>query len=245
MISPEKKQKIIKETKAIALIIIVVFAFRSTFFEPFRIPSGSMIPSLMIGDFILVNKFSYGFKLPYSDMFGDPIYLTSFNGPKRGDVVVFKYPRDTSFNYIKRIVGLPGDTIEVINKKLFINGKPLEEKEIDGKKIMDDMDDKFKACKFHFFEVKTGEHKHVIQESEGECGMPVMPSSFGPVIVPSDHYFAMGDDRDFSADGRAWGFVPKGHIKGKALFVWFSMIIPILDEYSAKIRPWRIGTMIN
>jgi len=242
MISPEKKQKIIKETKAIALIVILVFAFRSTFFEPFRIPSGSMIPTLMIGDFILVNKFSYGFKLPYSDMFGDPIYLTSFDGPKRGDVVVFKYPRDTSFNYIKRIVGLPGDTVEVINKKLFINSKPIEEKEFDGKKIMDDMDDKFKEYKFHFYDVKTGEHKHVIQEAEGNFGLP---SSFGPVIVPSDHYFAMGDNRDFSADGRVWGFIPKGHIKGKALFVWFSWIIPFLDDHPTRIRPWRIGTLIN
>jgi signal peptidase I len=111
-----KKDKFIKEVKSFTLIILSVLVFRSVLFEPFKIPSGSMIPTLLIGDFILVNKFSYGFKVPFSDWFSDPIYMTGSAQPKRGDVIVFKYPKDTNLNYIKRVVGLPGDTIEVIDK---------------------------------------------------------------------------------------------------------------------------------
>ena len=139
-----KKQKLIKEIKSIALIILLVLTFRSVFFEPFRIPSGSMIPTLMIGDFILVNKFSYGFKVPFTDIVlgdksYDPIYIVKREGPKRGDVVVFKYPKDLSVNYIKRVVGLPGDTIEIRNKVVFVNDKAIEPIEFDGKAIMEDI----------------------------------------------------------------------------------------------------------
>ena len=117
-----KKTFNLKEMKSIIILMLIVFAFRSTFFEPFRIPSGSMIPTLNIGDFILVNKFSYGFKIPYSDMFSNPIYITQFESPKRYDVVVFKYPVDPNVNFIKRVIGLPGDEIEMIDKTIFING---------------------------------------------------------------------------------------------------------------------------
>ena len=166
-----KKQKAVKEVKSIILIVSLVLVFRSVFFEPFRIPSGSMIPTLMIGDFILVNKMSYGFKVPFSDISifdfnSDPIYLFGKSDPKRGDVVVFKFPNDRSINYIKRVVGLPGDEIEIRNKVVFVNGKPLEMKEIPGKDIMEDMDDKFKGYNLKFFNIKTGEHEHIIQQDE-------------------------------------------------------------------------------
>ena len=136
-------QKVKKEFKSITFIILVVLAFRSTFFEPFKIPSGSMIPTLLIGDFILVNKFSYGFKVPFSDWFSDPIYITGPSKPKRGEVVVFKYPLDHSLNYIKRIVGLPGDTVQMINRVVYINDKPIKAEQIDGQVYMDDMDEKY------------------------------------------------------------------------------------------------------
>ncbi len=130
-----RKEKFIKEAKSFTMIILSVLVFRSVLFEPFKIPSGSMIPTLLIGDFILVNKFSYGFKVPFSDWFSDPVYLTGPQTPERGDVIVFKYPKDTNLNYIKRVVGLPGDTIEVIDKVVYVNNKPIVTKEIDGKKL--------------------------------------------------------------------------------------------------------------
>jgi signal peptidase I len=236
----DKKKKFWKEVKSISLIIFVVLFFRSIFFEPFKIPSGSMIPTLMIGDFILVNKFSYGLKVPFSDMFGDPIYITEPEGPKRGDVIVFKYPNDTSINYIKRVVGLPGDKVEVRNKVVFINDVPIKQVEIDGKKIMEDMDDKFRFYKFRFFQTKTGEHEHITGIHVDNRFNENHPAK----IVPAEHYFVMGDNRDFSADSRYWGFVPFGHIKGKAVLVWFSIIAPWSPD-PFKFRPWRIGTTIE
>src|SRR5690606_23602608 len=130
-----KKDKVIKEIKSFTLIILSVLIFRSVLFEPFKIPSGSMIPTLLIGDFIIVNKFSYGFKVPFSDWFSDPTYITGPSKPERGDVIVFKYPKNPDLNYIKRVVALPGDTVEVVDKVVLVNGTPIEAKEIDGKKI--------------------------------------------------------------------------------------------------------------
>lgn len=236
----QKKQKIIKEVKSIILIIVGVFAFRSTFFEPFKIPSGSMIPTLMIGDFILVNKFAYGLKVPYSDMFWDPIYISSFESPKRGDVVVFKYPKDVSFNYIKRVVGLPGDEVEMIDNVVYVNGQAIPATAFDGTKIMDDMDDGFKDYDFLFFKAQTGEHDHVIQFTKDIYRHQQFPKT----KVPVGHYFMMGDNRDFSSDSRFWGFVPKENIKGRAMFVWFSAIFPF-SEFPMRFRPHRIGTAIH
>lgn len=244
---PSRKQRIIKETKSIILILLGVLVFRSTFFEPFRIPSGSMIPTLMIGDFILVNKFAYGFKVPFSDfsmstfdLNWDPKYIFNKSSPKRGDVIVFKYPRDPSINYIKRVVGLPGETIEIKNKVVYINDKPIITTEVPGKEIMDDMDDKFKYHKLKFFTEKIGEHTHHLQQDIEN----VFRVDYRKRKIPEGKFFVMGDNRDFSADSRFWGFVPHKNIKGRALFVWFSMIIP-LGEHAFKFRPWRIGTAIN
>ncbi len=240
-----KKQKMVKEAKSIFLIILSVLVFRSVFFEPFRIPSGSMIPTLMIGDFILVNKFAYGFKVPFTDyVIGEksfnPIYIYGKSNPKRGDVVVFKYPKDLSTNYIKRVIGLPGDTLEMRNKTIYINDKPIEPREFDGKDIMSDMDDKFKGYNLKFFHTKTGEHEHVIQQ-DGDNFYKV---DFEKIKIPEGKFFMMGDNRDFSYDGRYWGFVSHEQIKGRAMFVWFSLIFPF-GENPAKFRPGRIGTPIN
>src|SRR5690606_14444599 len=142
--TPKKKKDWKSETKSIFLIILSVLVFRSVFFEPFKIPTGSMIPTLMIGDFILVNKFSYGFKVPFSDWFGDPTYISGPKSPERGDIIVFKYPKDTSVNYIKRVIGLPGDTIEVIDKVVYVNDEPIEPKEVSeaqAEELMQDMDE--------------------------------------------------------------------------------------------------------
>jgi len=237
--------KWIKETKSMILIVVAVLGFRSMFFEPFKIPSGSMIPTLLIGDFILVNKFSYGFKVPFSDWFSDPVYITGPDTPKRGDVIVFKYPQDTSLNYIKRVVGLPGDTVQVIDKVVYVNDEPLKMEEISGKDYMEDMDEKFKNFNFKFFKTITGEHTHTTQVDEDNF----YNMSFAKLEVPKGHYFVMGDNRDFSADSRSWGFVPFGHIKGKAILIWFSTNIPWPwsddDTDVFTFRPWRIGNLIK
>ena len=204
-----------------------------------------MIPTLMIGDFILVNKFSYGFKVPFSDinLLGinmDPVYLFGKDSPKRGDVVVFKFPKDKSVNYIKRVIGLPGDKIEMKNKVVFVNDKPIKLTPLDGKKIMEDMDDKFKPYNFKFYESKTGKRNHIVQENADDY----TKADLDVRIVPKDMYFVMGDNRDFSSDSRYWGYVHRKNIKGRAMFVWFSMIFPWNDNPS-KFRPWRIGTKIQ
>ncbi|MBT3235204.1 MAG: signal peptidase I [Bdellovibrionales bacterium] len=234
------KEKVIAEFKSLTLIVVVIFAFRSVVVEPYRIPSGSMIPTLNIGDFILVNKFAYGFKLPFSDMFTDPVYLTKFTQPLRGDVLVFKYPKDPSLNYIKRLIGLPGDRIEIIDKQIYINGKIIEMESFDGSKIKDEMVDKFRQVNFNFFHAKTGPYTHVVQTTNEVT--PV--DNLEQFSVPKGYYFVMGDNRDFSADSRYWGFVPEKNIKGKALMVWFSMTFPVIEKHSFKFRPHRIGTSL-
>ncbi len=237
-----RKQKIKKEVKSIFWIILLVMGFRSVFFEPFKIPSGSMIPTLLIGDFILVNKFSYGLKVPFSDWYSDPVYITGPEFPKRGDVIVFKYPKDHSINYIKRVVGLPGDKIEVIDKMVYVNDVPLSTEPFDGKEVMEDMDEKYKRYNFKFFKTKTGEHTHVTQIHEDNYFTAQYPAT----RVPKGKVFVMGDNRDFSSDSRSWGFVPFENIKGRAMLIWFSLSLPIFaheDHY--QFRPWRIGTMID
>lgn len=239
-----KRKKFFKEVKSIFFIIVAVLAFRSTFFEPFKIPSGSMIPTLMIGDFILVNKFSYGFKVPFSDWFSDPIYITGPKKPQRGDVIVFKYPRNPDLNYIKRVVGLPGDTVEIVDKVVYVNDSPIRSNEISGDEIMEDMDEKFKRFNFQFFQTQTGDHEHIAQVDEDN----VYIANFNRVTVPDGHYFVMGDNRDFSADSRIWGYVPFENVKGEAVMVWFSLSFPWPwsgEDETFKFRPWRIGTMID
>jgi signal peptidase I len=240
-----KKEKFIKEVKSFTLIILSVLIFRSVLFEPFKIPSGSMIPTLLIGDFILVNKFSYGLKVPFSDWFTDPVYVTGPSLPERGDVIVFKYPKDTNLNYIKRVIGLPGDTVEVIDKVVYVNNKPIETEEIEGKEIIEDMDEKYKSYQFKFLKTKTGEKTHISQVDTGNDYF----ANYYKFTVPKDNYFVMGDNRDFSADSRRWGTVPFSHIKGRAIMVWFSLSVPWPwsedEQESWKFRPLRIGTIIK
>ena len=242
--SKARRSMALKEGRSIFFIILCVLVFRSSFFEPFKIPSGSMIPTLIIGDFILVNKTSYGFKVPFSQFFGDPIYITEPSHPKRGDVVVFKYPLDENLNFIKRVVGLPGDSVEIIDKVLYVNDRPVETVQVDGKAYMDDMDEKFKRFNFQFFKSKMGEREHIIQIDEDNDYASHMPRK----IIPKDQFFVMGDNRDNSHDSRYWGFVPFSKIKGRAFLVWFSasLVMPWSDESETyKFRPWRIGKSID
>jgi signal peptidase I len=204
-------------------VILVVFLLRSFLFEPFKIPSGSMIPTLMIGDLILVNKFHYGVRLPVINQ-----KITEGTPPARGDVMVFRYPPRPSQDYIKRVVGIPGDEVAYLNKQLTINGKPLSKSSLP---------DFFDDDTMHYskqFEELLGDKKHRLLNEETQPAFVSGASDFefkqncnysieGVVCkVPAGHYFMMGDNRDNSLDSRYWGFVPDKNIVGKAFYVWMN-----------------------
>lgn len=244
--SPKKRVRFLRELTILLVIGFMVGIFRSIVFEPFKIPTGSMIPTLRIGDLILVNKFAYGFKVPFSDltlfsMNLDPIYLFGEQKVKRGDVVVFKYPQDPSINYIKRVIGLPGDTIEIKDKVVFINGKPLETKALPKKQFMATMDEKFRDNNLSFYQVKSKQAEFIYQVDDDNY----FKGSYEKRKVPKGHYFVMGDNRDYSYDSRYWGFVPHNYIKGKAFLVWLSLASGSAAEGDVIFRTERIGHLIK
>ncbi len=205
-------------------VIVVVFLLRSFLFEPFKIPSGSMIPTLLINDLILVNKFHYGVRLPVINL-----KVLDNHSPQRGDVMVFRYPPKPSLDYIKRVVGLPGDEVAYLNKKLTINGKPLT------KTALPDFFDEDSMRYAKQFEEVTIADKHyrLLNDDDRPAFIPGTDdfpnkqncrySSEGVVCkVPEGQYFMMGDNRDNSLDSRYWGFVPEKNIVGKAFFVWMN-----------------------
>ena len=204
-------------------VILVVFVLRSFLFEPFKIPSGSMIPTLLIGDLILVNKFTYGIRLPVVNT-----KITEGNAPQRGDVMVFRYPPQPSVDYIKRVVGVPGDEVAYLNKRLTINGKEVPTT------AQPDFFDESTMRYFKQFEEVLGEKPHRVLNNpdapafvQGAANFPYRDNcrySVEGVVckVPQGHYFMMGDNRDNSLDSRYWGFVPDQNIVGKAFFVWMN-----------------------
>jgi signal peptidase I len=204
-------------------VIVAVFVLRSFLFEPFKIPSGSMIPTLLVGDLILVNKFTYGLRLPVLNT-----RLTEGTPPKRGDVMVFRYPPKPSLDYIKRVVGVPGDEVAYLNKKLTINGQPVPEVRAS------DYFDRDAMRYFKQFEEQLGDKKHrLLNDDERPAFVPGVEefpfkqncrySVEGVVCkVPEGHYFMMGDNRDNSLDSRYWGFVPDKNIVGKAFLIWMN-----------------------
>lgn len=205
-------------------VIALVFILRSFLFEPFKIPSSSMVPTLQIGDLILVNKFTYGIRLPVVNK-----KIIDINTPQRGDVMVFKYPKDISLDYIKRVVGVPGDRVEYRNKKLSINGK-----DVSYKQLPDYLDEEHLTYSKQFEEDLTGMPHRILNDDRAPAYVP-NPDAFprkelcsynseGFVCtVPAGHYFMMGDNRDNSLDSRFWGFVPDEYIVGKAFFVWMNL----------------------
>ena len=205
-------------------VILIVFVFRSFLFEPFKIPSGSMIPTLQIGDFILVNKFTYGIRLPVINK-----KIIDINEPKRGDVMVFRYPEDPSLDYIKRVVGVPGDTVAYQNKRLTINGQPVE-----TTKIADYLHPERLYYSEQYVARMSGVEHRYLNDSDAPgfipdaTGFPYRENctynAAGVICkVPAGHYFMMGDNRDNSRDSRFWGFVPEQNIVGKAFFIWLNL----------------------
>jgi signal peptidase I len=204
-------------------VILIVFLLRSFLFEPFKIPSGSMVPTLLVGDLILVNKYHYGVRLPVINK-----KIIANHDPRPGDVVVFRYPKDTSIDYIKRVVGVPGDEVAYRNQRVIINGQPVP---------ITPMPEYFDEDRIVYspqFREKLGDVEHAIlvdpQRQPFLPGTDNFPykencrySAEGVVCkVPPGHYFMMGDNRDNSQDSRYWGFVPDENVVGRAFFIWMN-----------------------
>ncbi len=198
-------------------VLSLVLVLRSFLFEPFQIPSGSMLPTLKIGDFILVNKFDYGLRLP---VLGNTV--VELGQPKRGDVMVFKYPDNNRINFIKRVIGVPGDTIAYRDKVVYVNGnaQTLTTLPIDESVFMPPLTEEATE--------KLGKREHRIwrRQTQGR--------DFGPIVIPDRQYFVMGDNRDNSNDSRVWGFVDDSLIVGRAFAVWMHwealLSIPSLSD---------------
>jgi signal peptidase I len=216
--------------ESIAVAILVALLLRSFVVEAFKIPSGSMIPTLAIGDQIFVNKYIYGVRIPFTS-----IRLVDFAMPERGEVIVFRCPRPPYDDYIKRVIGLPGDEIVVRDGVIHVNGEPVPRKLLGRRAYWDREADDWRSFEAFAYEEKLGEHSYLVLQ---DAGHGQSAPDYGPTIVPEGHVFMMGDNRDRSFDSRAWGPVPLPNILGRSLFVWWSWGREGLDTN-------RLGTWIE
>ncbi|MCE3044304.1 signal peptidase I [Legionella sp. 16cNR16C] len=219
----EKPNKIIEYSRSFFPVFFIVLLLRSFLVEPFRIPSGSLEPTLLVGDFLAVNKFAYGLRIPVWEKKVIPV-----SNPKTGEIAVFRWPPNPGFDYIKRVIGVPGDTISYHNKVLTINGKVMKQS---------------------FVEYTTDESsgKAVAKYQENLNGVshdifvrPDVAATDFEVTVPAGQYFMMGDNRDDSADSRFWGFVSDEYLRGKAFLVWMSW-----NGKTDSLRWSKIGRFVN
>lgn len=211
-----KEPMLVEYARSFFPVILAVLVLRSFIVEPFRIPSGSMMPTLLVGDFILVNKFSYGLRWPVLNS-----KFIDLGEPERGDVVVFRFPQNESIDYIKRVVGTPGDQVYYRNKTLYINGEPMRQVALPS--YVGEGAGKGHTGALRAVEnIKGVDHNILINPRSRDFpgGCDVLAS--GPVTVPENSYFVMGDNRDNSNDSRCWGFVPEANLVGKAFAIWMS-----------------------
>ncbi|MEY4921120.1 MAG: leader peptidase [Pseudomonadota bacterium] len=217
--SNAKDPILVEYSKSFFPVILLVFFIRSFIAEPFKIPSGSMMPTLLAGDFILVSKFSYGIRVPILNY-----TMIEVDEPRRGDVFVFHYPPKPSIDYIKRVVGLPGDVIEYKSKTLYINDKKIEQTFVD----------KYPYVMNEIHHIEAKEFKEALGSVNHSILIHDLPGENFKFEVPRGHYLAFGDNRDNSADSRVWGFVPEHNLVGRAFFIWFNF---------GELK--RIGTIIH
>ena len=215
----------IETCKSFFPILLIVLILRAFVAEPFRIPSGSMMPTLLHGDFILVNKFTYGIRLPVLHA-----KIMDTGTPRRGDVAVFRFPVNPADDYIKRIIGLPGDRIEYRNKTVFVNDRPMQQasngvyRGTGSNSVMNGIP---------VFSEDLEEIRHDVMITYPRYNIPIVE------VVPENHYFVMGDNRDHSSDSRSWGFVPEENLVGRAFLVWMNW-----DFAGKKFDFGRIGKKI-
>jgi len=213
-----KEPVIVEYARSFFPVILIVLLLRSFLVEPFRIPSGSMMPTLLVGDFILVNKFTYGLRWPVLNR-----KFAEFGAPKRGDVVVFRFPQEPSTDYIKRVVGIPGDELQYRAKTLYVNGEPVAQTPagaylgVGAGADMTDTDLRLEDLTGH-------EHRILVDPRAPDYRCPPFSAlATGEWLeVPKGSYFVMGDNRDNSNDSRCWGFVPEKNLVGKAVMIWMS-----------------------
>ncbi len=218
MFAPKRKQVasgesvheplLVEYSRSFFPVLLAVMVLRSFLFEPFRIPSGSMMPSLLVGDFILVNKYHYGLRLPVTHS-----KVTEGDPPQRGDVAVFRFPDNESLDFIKRVIGLPGDHISYYDRRLIVNGEPLK---VEAREIyagQGSTSDNMKGGEVFVEYVEDTQHLMMTDPR-------VKFSANGELVVPEGHFFVMGDNRDHSNDSRFWGFVPEKNLVGKAVMIW-------------------------
>lgn len=219
----QKPGRIVEYSRSFFSVFLIVLILRSFLMEPFRIPSGSLEPTLLVGDFLAVNKFAYGLRLPVWEK-----KVVSIGNPVTGDIVVFRWPPDPSFDYIKRAIGLPGDKVSYHNKVLTING--VEMKQTFVKYTIDESSGRPVA---QYRENLNGVVHDIFIRTD-------VPAVDFEVTVPVAQYFMMGDNRDDSADSRYWGFVPDENLRGKAFLLWMSW-----NGKTNSFRWSRIGTFIH
>lgn len=219
----QKPVRIIEYSRSFFPVFFIVLLLRSFLIEPFRIPTGSLEPTLLVGDFVAVNKFAYGVRLPVWEK-----KVLSIADPKTGDIAVFRWPPDPSYDYIKRVIGVPGDKISYQNKVLTINGKEAKQKFVEYT-----IDESSGRAVAKYQEDLNGVTHDIFIRAD-------IPVNNFEVVVPEGSYFMMGDNRDDSADSRFWGFVPENYLRGKAFFVWMSW-----NNKTYNVRWSKVGHVIR